>query len=407
VGYGLSVFISAVVTLLSIPVVIAHSGSTAWASIALGQAIGTGCAVLVGFGWGITGPTQVAIADKAGRARFYVDSLRARLVLFLPGAVLALSLAVALSQSNKIEAATSAVAFTMTGLAAGWFFTGAARPYSFLLLDTLPRVLGTVGGILALILSAPLIALPAFQLFGIAGGVILSSIRIRRGLSSKGDSLRSLRTIFMGQSSGIAIAGISALYISVPISLVAWLAPASLPLYALADKVLRFSTSAFAPVTQFLQGWVPAADSQQLSQRVRRAFVLGMVMSITLGIAFVVFLPWISSALSKGTITLSLSLSLPFGFMLGILILAQVTGLVCLLALGREGRLAVYTAFGVVVAIPGIFIGVILAGAQGAAWAMSASEMAALAPQVLLLAGTLKRRAATVREDSVAASVDP
>lgn len=349
--------------------------------------------MLVGFGWGITGPTQVAVADTAGRARFYVESLKARSLLFVPGTSLAVFLTFTLAHHNKIEAATAAITFTTTGLAAGWFFTGAARPYSFLLLDTLPRVLGTVAGGIALFFGAPLIAFPALQFLGVAVGVVVSSLEISKGLHCRGDSRRSVRSIFMGQSSGIVIAGISALYISVPISLVAWLAPVSLPMYALADKVLRFSTSAFAPATQFLQGWVPAADSRHLNQRVQKAFVLGVIMSITLGITFVLFLPWVSSVLSSGAVRTDLSFSLPFGVMLSVLILAQVTGLVCLLALGREGRLAVYAALGLIVAIPGIILGVYLDGAQGAAWAVSVSEMAALTPQVMLLARTFSRKA--------------
>lgn len=393
-GYGLSVGIAAIVTLFAIPIIIAHSGAHAWASIALGQAVGTGCAVLIGFGWGTTGPTQVAMAKGLAQIQIYTDSLQVRVLLAIPGLIIAVGLAFLLANSYRNAASITAAAFAMSGLLAGWFFTGSARPYSFLLLDTAPRVVGTVTGAIALLLGSSLIVFPMMQLLGMTLGVILSTVKVGGWSRSRWNRLsgRSVWLLLRGQSHGMIIAGVSAAYITVPISIVAVVAPAALPVYALADKILRFSTTAFAPVVQFLQGWVPGVDDPAVSRRIKLAFTGGLALTLTAGAVFTVGLPWTASLLSAGEIVPEFGLSLAFGLMLVFLVMAQVTGLVCLLALKRAQKLAMFTSIGVVVGIPAVFIGVSLFGAEGAAWALVVAESVALAPQVVLLACVMRKR---------------
>lgn len=401
-GYGLSVATTAIVTLLAVPIVINHSGASAWASIALGQAVGTGFGILVSYGWGTTGPTEVAKAAVDARPRIFLESFRARLVLAIPAIVIAIAVTFAISSSYKSEAALTAAAFTLTGLLSGWFFTGSAKPFYLLLFDTGPRVVGTALGGVAMLTGAKLIVFPLLQLFGVLLAVLLSSGTITEWKRASwkvfpgSTILRSLR----GQSDGIVIAGISAAYTTLPITVVALIAPAALPAYALADKILRFSTTAFAPVVQFLQGWVPGALPTAMYRRIRIAFLFGVVATLLAGTAFAIALPWFSHLLSRGQVILGASISVAFGLVLVFLIMEQVTGLVGLLALGRGQKLALFTCLGLVVAIPGILVGAELFGAAGAAWALALSEFVALVPQVALLA--LALRAAESLERSTA-----
>ena len=392
-GYGLSVGLTAIVTLLSIPVVIGHSGAIPWASLALGQAIGTGFAVAVGFGWGTTGPTAIAMARAAERGTIYASSLKARLFLAVPGVTLAVVLASLLASEYKLESALTAAAFTCTGLLAGWYFTGSGQPYGFLLLDSLPRVVGTILGTLALLFGASLFVFPTLQLIGIVTGVVLSSRRICRGVGiyrwfRSGPTILSL---LRGQSHGVAIAGVSAVYISLPMAIVAVAAPTALPIYALADKVLRFATTAFAPVVQFLQGWVPGPDSRTVRRRIKTAFIAGLVATTIAGTVFAYCLPWFAGILSDGEIVPSASVSVAFALVLVFLVMAQVVGLVCLLALQRARNLAIFTTIGAIAAIPAVLVGSILFGAQGAAWALVFGEAVALVPQILLLWRLLRK----------------
>jgi hypothetical protein len=375
-------------------VIVSHSGPGAWASIAVGQAVGTSFGVLVGFGWGTTGPTQIAMADGESRVRIYFESLRARAFLAVPGILASVLLATLITHSYQVEAAITAAAFTLTGLLAGWFFTGSARPYAFLALDTLPRVLGTAGGVLAILMGADLFVFPASQLIGILLGIVLSAGSIYDWSASKPNSFRrstgksrqSVVQLLRSQSHGMVIAGVSAAYIGIPISIVAIAAPSALPAYALADKLLRFATTAFAPVIQFLQGWVPGPDLRLVRDRVRIAFSLGLASTVAAGVIFAISLPWLSTQLGRGQIVLSPQLSAAFGLILALLVMAQIAGLVCLLALGRAQRLAIFTVIGVTVALPLVFLGATLFGAEGAAWGIAVAESIALTPQVILLA---------------------
>ena len=71
-------------SLITIPIVTGIAGADHWASMATGQAIGASFAVIVIFGWGLTGPVTVAGTAVAARPAMYLDSLLARLVLLAP-----------------------------------------------------------------------------------------------------------------------------------------------------------------------------------------------------------------------------------------------------------------------------------------------------------------------------------
>jgi len=385
-GYSLAVGSSAVVTLITIPIVVDRAGPTAWASIALGQAVGTGCAIVVGFGWGVTGPTQIAISPHGERVRIYSDSLLARSVLVLPILVAAVIFTHVAVRTYKLEAGIAAAAFTLTGLLAGWYFAGAAKPYSLLAFETAPRVMGTAAGAAALLMGAGLVAFPVLQLLGIMASIVASTGKICgwrvRAIARPG---RSIWPLLRAQSRGLWIAGGSAIYTTAPISIVAVVAPSGLPAYALADRVLRFSMTAFAPFIQVLQGWVPRSDLAVTRRRIRVALTLGSL-SISLASAlFVAALPRFSTLLSRGQIRAGFDLSLPFGITLGSMLMAQVTGLVCLIALGRAVRVAQLTALSVSVGIPSIIIGALFFRMHGAAWALAFAELFGLVLQLILL----------------------
>lgn len=384
--YASSVVISALVTLVSIPVVIGAAGAAAWAGLAVGQSVGTGASVLIGFGWGTTGPTDIARAPVSERALIYLDSYRARLLLIGPILVAAMAVTFFVVPAAGWESALNCAAYATTGLLAGWFFTGAARPGGFVLFDTAPRVIGAAVGVLAVGSGAPLFWYPLLQLMGILGGVVSSTAAVAGGRSvivrlRPGHSLQVLRR----QSHGLVLAGVSAANAALPAILVAGFAPSALPAYALADKLLRFGTTAASPFVQFLQGWVPGGGDGLTAQRVRRAGLVGLLLVAIGSAAFVAVAPLAADILSHGAIVLPFTLLITFAVVLVLLVAAQIVGLVCLLALGEGRRLARYTLIGGVVAVPLVVVGAAFHGAIGAAAGVAAGEMVAFVPQVVLL----------------------
>lgn len=384
--YATSVVISALVTLVSIPIVIAHAGPASWGALAAGQSIGTGASVLIGFGWGTTGPTDVARAADRDRGALYLESYRARLLLAMPITVCAALLTFAVVPTARWEAALNCAAYALTGLLAGWFFTGAARPASFVVFDTVPRVGGAAAGVIALALGSPLVLYPALQLIGIAVGILASTAAIA-GVRALGTSLRIRRSVVVlrGQSHGMVLASVSAANAALPAILVAAVAPAALPAFALGDKLLRFGTTAASPFVQFLQGWVPSGGPGAIADRVRRAALVGLALVLIGSIGFLLIAPWAAQLLSHGQIVLPWPLVIAFSLVLALLVAAQVVGLVCLLALGQGRRLAKYTLVGGIAAVPLVVIGVVALGAFGAAAAVAVGELIAFVPQCALL----------------------
>lgn len=384
--YASSVVVSALVTLVSIPIVIAHASPVSWGALAAAQSIGTGASVLIGFGWGTTGPTDIARAAPGDRGALYLESYRARLLLALPITAAAVILTYYVVPSARWEAALNCAAYALTGLLAGWFFTGAARPNSFILLDTAPRVGGAAAGVIALLLGGPLALYPGLQLVGIAVGVIASTASIAGGKAVvTGLRMRRSLAVLRGQSHGLVLASVSAANAALPAILVAALAPAALPAFALGDKLLRFGTTAASPFVQFLQGWVPAGGPGAMASRVRRAALIGLGLVVIGSSAFLVVAPWAAQLLSHGQIELAWPLVIAFSLVLVLLVAAQVVGLVCLLALGEGKQLAKYTLIGGIASVPLVAAGVVGFGALGAAAGVAVGEMVAFVPQCALL----------------------
>lgn len=384
--YAASVLVSALVTLVSIPVVIGAAGPAAWGGLAAGQSIGTGASVLIGFGWGTTGPTDVARAALPDRPKLYLESYRARLLLALPIAIVAAFVTFIVVPSAPWESALNCVAYAGTGLLAGWFFTGSAQPNRFIALDTAPRVVGGAAGVFAVAINAPLYSYPALQLLGIAVGVAASTATIAgaRAIFAGLHARRSI-VVLRGQSDGLVLAVVSAANAALPAILVSSLVPTALPAYALADKLLRFGTTAASPFVQFLQGWVPGNGPNDVRPRVRRAGLVGLVLVVVGSAAFVIIAPLAADLLSHGQIRLPGSLVAAFAVVLVLLVAAQVVGLVCLLALGEGRRLARYTLVGGLISVPLVIVGALSFGAVGAATAVAVGELIAFIPQCVLL----------------------
>lgn len=388
-AYALSSGGMGVVTLTVIPVVITTFGPTAWGSIAVGQAVGTGLAVLVAFGWNTTGPPLIATATEEGRRRFYAQSLKVQLTLAVPASGIAV-LVCWFVAADRLVATVTALSLVLTGVMAHWFFTGAGKPFSVLVFDALPRMLGTIVGGIAVLAGADLIVLPLVQLSSIVVAIcvsaaVISPFRELRALASED----RLSCLLRRQSDGLLIAAVTAAYISLPVVVVASVAPAGLASFALVDKLLRFATTALSPLVQFLQGWVPRPDPGTTERRVRLSLRLAVVVAVISSCVFVVLVPWMARVLSGGTIQPGFVLTVIYGGILFLLVTSQIVGLIGLLAMKQGRALARYAATGAMVGLPAVLVGAHLFGAEGAAGALVLAETVALTLEVRLLLVTL------------------
>ncbi|MDM7989807.1 hypothetical protein [Arthrobacter sp. zg-Y877] len=393
-AFGASVAITTVVGLLAIPVVIANVGKDPWGIIALGQSAALLFGVLVSFGWGTVGPAMVAGLPAAARPQMFADSLVSRLYLFLVTAPLA-ALTVWLIADDSV-AVLACLAYLVPFLGASWFFVGDGRPGRLLVFDTLPITLGTVLGLVGLVLTGDVYVYLAVQLAMNVVGITASGLLIRnRSLSVPrfdfhvGRAMRRLR----GQRHGVVTAATSSLYVSTPVLVVGAVLPGALALYAMAERFFKYGLTAVGPVVQVLQGSIADPDHALQEARIRVAAKWSPLAAALCAAVMALCIPWASILLSQGNIQVGFDLSVPMGVVFGAVAVSQVVGLACLIPLGKGKALAVSTVLGAAIGLPLILVGALAFGVSAVAWAVAISELAVAVYQLGVVRRHFRRAA--------------
>lgn len=397
-GYGLSVVISGIVSIAVIPAVIIAAGEEAWTTIAVAQAVAGFAFVVAVFGWGVTGPTDVAAMPVPKRGGFFFDSLLSRTWLTLLVVPIAVVLAISLSDGDPWLAGLTVSSGILVALGAGWFFVGEKSPIRFLLLDTLPRVVGTVIGAVALIATGDARLFAGLQLVGVVAAAVVSSVDILRRYDGWSFTISPVRAVsnLRGQGAPVTMAVTTSLYVNVPIVLVQIIIPSATAVYALAERIVRLALYSTRPVVQVAQGYVPNADPAETVARARRVILLALGLGLLGGSAYALLAPWMGALLSGGTIAITSALAVAMGVNLAALLASQLTGFACLTALDLARVLARSTIVGAVVGIVLMLPLTIWFGVVGLAWGLAISEVSVLAVQLVALrSATSERRHVT------------
>lgn len=384
-AFSASTILSGVVSVLTIPIVIGAAGAPGWEALAVGQAVGALIGIAVGMGWVVTGPATVAPLDEAGARSTYVESLVIRGAVLLLAIPLAVAVAFALSHAEHESAALAAVSTLVMSCGAAWFYIGRRQPRRLLVLETLPRVIASLMGILLLLAGSPLVVFAAVQVIGgvIAVGLSWLVVAGRVRAAEIGSVLRRVRPILGKQSHGLVAAVSSSVFISLPTVVVAAFAPLALGGFALADRTEKLANMALMPFGQTLQGWVPRA--QDVLARAKAATLAAVCVGFFCGASLAVGMPFAASQLSGGQIDVGAELSVPFGVTLWATMTSQVTGIACLVGLGRGRELTRSAIVGAVVCAIALVLWVPTFGGIGAAWAVVAGEGSLVIYQLVAL----------------------
>ncbi len=384
--YVLPVGLSLGALAISFPLLIQVTGPLLWGKIALGQTIGSLTSLFVLFGWGVVGPTSVALLKPAERPAYFASSFFSRLAIaaiVVPIGAVVVGLLV-----RRLEPVifVSFAAVAVGGLGGSWYFIGEARPDRNLLFDALPRLGGILVGIGVLVYLKSAISYASAQLLGALVAASLSLAVVQRDsaqplLSSARGALRRLT----GQASAVGTAAVAATYTASPVIIMGVIAPTFLAQYALLDKLVKIANTAFSVLLQILQGWVPARSDLAAARR-RVAVRLSVGVGTVAAVGWALLLPVVGNLLSGGAISLGPSLSVPSGIAVGLIVISQCTGLVLLASDGRMSVVFVSTLSGAALGIPSILVGAVVFGAVGVAWAVTLSEGVVLAIQIVALA---------------------
>lgn len=359
----------AVASLAVIPAMVAASGATAWGLIAVGQSIGGIGAVLVAYGWGLSGPAAIARAGEDVRLAAYLESVLAKLILFLPVAAAAVGVAVLVAGPLAVYAAVGAVSAASIGLTANWYFVGTSSPYRFLLLETVPRVAGTAAGIGFMVTGSDALVGVVWQLLGMLGAFAVCSVWILRPWRwsrLRAAPRRPMPAVLGSQRNGIVSSVLSSVYSAAPLVIVTLIAPAAQPVYAVVEKVQRQVIVALQPLVTFLQGWIPRAAPPDLGRHIRSGLLGACAFAVVLGLGMAVVAPDLVLWLGSGQIVPSFPTLLLMAVITSVSLFESVTSKAALPALGRLDMLARSTLIGTLVGLPLVAVGALFLGAPGA-----------------------------------------
>ncbi|MDJ0333783.1 hypothetical protein QMG83_00950 [Salinibacterium sp. G-O1] len=352
--YGLTVVLNGTVSLVSIPIVVAIVGADQWASMATGQSIGGALAVFVAFGWGLTGPATVARLAPHLRQQLFLDSLFARGLLVLPVVVVHAVATIAIVPHAKPVAFFAGLAMLLAGVSAGWFFAGESRPGRFLVLDTVPRVAGTILGLVLVILTQNLLLFALAQLLGSLVALAVSAWVILHGRGLDFRAAARFRVIagnLLEQRHGVVATGIYSLFTPAVLGLVAVVSPTLLPQFVLADRLSKFVSMAASPLGQVFQGWVPAVTGRELARRLRVSGTITTSLALSAGVGFMVFLRPFSELMTHGQVNYTVAAAVAFGLVAMTQIAFPYLSNVGLMAVNRLSVIVTSVAVGVPVAL--------------------------------------------------------
>lgn len=383
-GFGSSIVLMAVINVSVIPIVISLAGATVWGGIAVAQSIAAFGAIIVAFGWGTTGPSDVARLSHERRGQFYVDSVSSRVWLFAMVLPAVLAIVWYVAPADHLANACAAVALLMPALGASWFFIGEKSPWRLLLFENAPRAIGTIIGALFLVTLGNVAVFTAAQALGALASVVVGWInvtgRYRNYVLSAGPRAAALR--LPQQAGGMITASTAALYVNLPLVLVSLVVPGATAAYAVADKLLKFALTAFSPITQVAQGYVPSTDPEKHLQRAKVAAISAATLGVIAGSLYAMLAPWAAHLLSAHKIEISGELSIPLGVALASIATSGIVGLACLTSFGAIKRVAMSTILGALAGVPLLIVSGVVAGAVGIAWATASSELLVTAYQL-------------------------
>ena len=288
-GFGLTTGLLAVASIGSIPARVYASGPERWGSIAVGQGIGAVAALLVGYGWPVTGPSKIAQSDASTRLNEYADSVRVRLLLFVPCAVIATVVAVLISRRDPLFTAAGAMSATAVALSGNWFFAGLSRPFALLFLETLPRVIWTGIGVVLMRSGWSAVAGLGCMTSGMVLAFLMVSAWVHRSCARLGAvrSPASIRKLLISRRHGIAVMLGAQIFFSAPLAIVSIASPVQQPLYALADKIRQLVSAGLGPLVMVFQGWVPQTDGIESRRRGAIALRYAAAIGVCVLVAFI------------------------------------------------------------------------------------------------------------------------
>lgn len=369
---------SAVAPLLVLPVVIGFIGTQGWVGLAIGYGVGSAASILVALGWSFSGPAQVARAEPAVCRALYWESVVVRSAMWPIASLLGCLASVYLAPDGHRTLACLMTAATASwGLTPNWFFVGTGRARGIVRYETGPRLAATLVTVPVLLLTGWAAAYPLLIAAGSMVGVVGATREILDGRGRPaflpGLKTRMIENLLLALSVALG-AGYTSL--AVPLAQLSGTGLREVADLAGASRLRTLSQFGTASVTTALQGWV-AEPSREAERRARQrnGLAITTLTGVPIALGLILIGPPLSALLFRGASSLSLSLAIAIAA--GCVPYAASSSLTFhwLAPAGKGRAVATSRILASAVGIPMVYFGARYAGAVGAAWAMTASEL--------------------------------
>jgi O-antigen/teichoic acid export membrane protein len=393
-------FLSLIAPFVLLPLIARIGGADSWAAVAIGQSVGAFAAVCITFGWGLTGPAEVApLQDAAQRVYIYRLSFAGRSVLFVIVAPIACLVAAVLAPAgHEVEAIAMASALALGGLSPAWYCVGIGRPSLIAAYEVAPRLVATAIAAVIVMTTHAIYLYPVVMTCATIGGLLVFN-RQHGELKLGGFPLRLGVKALIERKAGAATGLVSGVYSSTPVAIVSGVSDTlSVATFASGDKLYRIGLYAAIAVSNAFQGWVAEVGKGERRRRMKVAVLshtgLGLVGMLGLGILG----PWFSALLFGSEVAATSAVCWGYGAAFLAVSLNSALGKHVLVPLGRTRVVFWSTVVGASIGVPALAVLATLMGGAGGAWGLALGEWAVCLFQAVVLVriltkGTGRRRA--------------
>lgn len=388
-GYLIATLLNAIGGLIAVPVIIGAVGPVAWSGLALSQTIGSVAYVGVSLGWALVGPATLSSMTPQAQGDYYLRATRSRAILFVGCAPVYLTAVAALNVDGTSLWANALAGGTLLiiGLGGSWYFVGIGSAKLLVLLDTLPRLIGTLLGIVLLFTGGSLLSFAMMQVLGASCAAVFAwkHARKRAGAVWTGSSLRMDLLNIRAAAAPALTAGAATAFVNMPLVLVSIIAASDLSIYALADKLQKSITTALGPIVSVFQSLAPRVTGLKRLHRVRTIACFAIPALLGFPLALIPIFPTLANLFSRGQINIPFPMTLAFTIVIASIFASGLLGLVGLVTLGLTHHLATSTVVGAAVGTICCIVLGLFAGAIGIAWGVAIAELTVVGYQVVVV----------------------
>ncbi len=394
IGFAGLPFLSLITPFLFLPILARVAGADAWLAFAVGQSAGGFFALIVALGYNTVGPPMVAVSAQDARPALLARSLRARVLVWIPSALAAATVAVLIAPaSHRLEAGLMAVAMTMTGLSSAWYMIGLGRASSIAIYEIAPRIVATVAAAIIVVTGGPVLSYPILLIVALIVSVAGYAARTLRAPDWAAARWRDLGSVFRTNRTAVATEMAGGAYNSLAVSFVgASAATAQAAAYVSGDKLYRIGQYSVSALGNALQGWVVEEGTAAFGRRVRTSFLLHLGLGLMGFAAFALLGPWLSAVLFGPTVAIDELTALGLGAATLGIALGTSLGRITLIGMGGNRAFLASVLLAAAVGVPSIILLSSSFGAAGGAWGLAIGELVSVTAQAISVL-ILRRRA--------------